>query len=174
MSILKRFTSKISQPDENGCINWTGAKSNGYGKITVGSKANNSKRAESAHRISYELFIGKIPKNKCVLHKCDNTFCVNPKHLFLGTQKENMLDMINKGRDFKRPLLGSKHGNAKLTEEKVREIKIKLKHGISAKELAKIYNVTAINIRYIARGKGWKHVDRINLTEGKGNADIKF
>ncbi len=92
----------MSFPDINGCINWLGA-SNRYGRITVGSRSNGTKRVILAHRLAYELFIGEIPDGLYVLHKCDNTLCVNPEHLWLGTQMENMHDMISKGRDNKNP-----------------------------------------------------------------------
>jgi HNH endonuclease len=101
-SIVERFKDKICyEPVINGCFNWKGA-TNRYGKFTVGSRLNGTKTAKSAHRVAYELFIGKIPKGMFVLHKCDNTKCVNIEHLFLGTQMDNMKDMISKGRDNKR------------------------------------------------------------------------
>lgn len=82
-----------------GCMNWTAAGCDGrYGKFTLGSRLNGTKKTYNAHRVSYELFIGKIPKGEYVLHRCDNTLCVNPEHLFLGTQYDNMQDMIKKGR----------------------------------------------------------------------------
>lgn len=64
----------------------------GYGRINFNSKT------EQAHRISYKAFRGDIPNGMCVLHKCDNPTCVNPDHLFLGTKKDNVQDMILKGR----------------------------------------------------------------------------
>lgn len=88
-----RFFSKIDKNSENGCWIWTGSKvSNRYGGMLVGHKH------MLAHRYSYELHKGKIENDLYVCHKCDNGFCVNPDHLFLGTQKDNMCDMIKKGR----------------------------------------------------------------------------
>ena len=105
LSLEERFKDKMSEPDANGCMNWLGCTSEGrYGKLTIGSKKDGTKRAESAHRVSYELFIGKIPDGMYVLHKCDNVHCVNPDHLFIGTQMDNIQDMIMKGRDNKRRL----------------------------------------------------------------------
>lgn len=87
-----RFMSKVEKTDT--CWNWKASCHKiGYGDFRVG------KNMRRAHRVSYTLFVGEIPDNKKVLHKCDNRRCVNPDHLFLGTQKDNMIDMIKKGRD---------------------------------------------------------------------------
>ena len=87
-----RLINKVSI-DENGCWNWKGGLSGcGYGYITFEGKK------QGAHRVSYKLFNGPIPKNMLVLHKCDNRACINPDHLFLGTHQDNMDDMWEKGR----------------------------------------------------------------------------
>lgn len=96
------------------CWEWTGSLfPNGYGQF----------RNKKAHRISYELTIGSIPKGRFVLHKCDNKSCVNPNHLFLGTMADNMTDKIEKGRQgdsgTKTPSHGESNGRAKLTEKQV-------------------------------------------------------
>lgn len=91
-----RFERSYYPEPNTGCWIWgmsvrTGRRG-GYGQIKVG------KKMVSAHRISYLIHKGEIPKDLQVLHSCDVRSCVNPDHLFLGTQQENMDDMINKGR----------------------------------------------------------------------------
>lgn len=86
-----RFWEKVNKTDN--CWNWTGAINNkGYGRINIDGKS------QLAHRVSFEIANGKIDDKMKVLHSCDNSFCVNPKHLWLGTQKDNLIDMAKKGR----------------------------------------------------------------------------
>jgi hypothetical protein len=85
--------------DENGCWNWKlGKDIGGYGRMKVSEGSRKNFRTVSSHRYSWELWNGKIPDGLNVLHRCDNSACCNPEHLFLGTQKENIHDMHKKGR----------------------------------------------------------------------------
>lgn len=93
--ISQRFWSKVRIGD--GCWEWTASTHKfGYGQLFVEWKA----RPLQAHRVSWELHFGEIPKGKHVLHKCDNPLCVRPDHLFLGTHEDNLSDMNRKGRHF--------------------------------------------------------------------------
>lgn len=90
---IKRFWDKVDKKGENDCWEWKGAKGkHGHGVMTICQKI------VLTHRFSYELFYGKIPKGLYICHKCDNGSCINPQHLFAGTQKENMHDCVIKGR----------------------------------------------------------------------------
>jgi hypothetical protein len=91
-----------SQPNENGCIEWTGPKNQfGYGTITY-TNADGTKTSTSSNRATWIVHNGPIADTLKVLHSCDNPLCVNIAHLFLGTQKHNMADMYTKGRENKR------------------------------------------------------------------------
>lgn len=92
LTAVQRFMDKVEMIPFHECWEWMGGKTRGYGRIAVGLKT------MTTHRFSYITHNGDVPKGLHVLHSCDNPGCVNPKHLFLGTQKDNMDDMIKKGR----------------------------------------------------------------------------
>lgn len=117
-----RLYKKIEK-DENDCWNWLGNKCrNGYGQIKAFGKE------VLTHRLSYELYNGKIPDGLEVCHKCDNRACINPDHLFVATHQENMRDMIQKGR---------KKTTPKGTPSKTRGIKSK--QSIQVRVMGKVY-----------------------------------
>lgn len=97
VSLEIRFWNNVGRKTASGCVLWTGAI-DAYGYGNIGSGGRNAKVLK-AHRVAYELMIGQIPDNLRVLHHCDNPLCVNaPSHLFLGTQIDNIADMVAKGR----------------------------------------------------------------------------
>jgi hypothetical protein len=149
MTTLQRFESKYSPEPNTGCWLWMGSVMNsGYGRFCVGY------HDSSAHRHSYEIFVGEIPEGMSVLHRCDTKLCVNPRHLFLGTQDTNMKDMASKGRSCK----GSKNAGAKLGESSVIEIRRLINDGLSQQEIASQFGVTFQAISSISRGITWRHV----------------
>lgn len=95
--LVERFLLLFKRADGDSCWLWTGStQSSGYGQLHQGDGEN--RRAFLAHRLSYEHFVGPIPADKCVLHRCDTPRCVRPDHLFLGTRRDNVADMNKKGR----------------------------------------------------------------------------
>jgi hypothetical protein len=148
--IRERFESKFVKGNDDECWEWQARISPfGYGQFAI-----NPGNIPQAHRFSYELYLRKIPKGMCVLHRCDNRKCVNPKHLWLGTQQENIKDMILKKRDKK--ATPDKNGGAKLTWEQVNEIrKIRREKGTYYKDLAKMFNVHYATIKRIILKKSW-------------------
>lgn len=94
MNLAKRFHEKYEPVPESGCWIWTGALAvSGYGSINIGNH-----RSETAHRVSYMLHKGEIPKGMHICHSCDVRQCVNPSHLFAGSNLDNILDSMSKGR----------------------------------------------------------------------------
>lgn len=133
-----------------GCWYWLGnLNENLRAKITIEGKS------KQVSRVIYELVKGKIPDGLFALHTCDNPMCVNPDHLFLGTKKENSIDMVKKGRC--RAPMGSKSGMSKLTDEQVLEIR-SLKGKMTLKQIGKRFGITAANACSITRGDTWKHL----------------
>lgn len=146
------FWSKVIKK-KNGCWQWTGSTSNankGYGHFGFNYKSYN------AHRFSYELHFGKIPKGMLVRHTCDNKFCTNPKHLLLGTPQDNTNDMFNRKR--------ATFPHIKLNCFERNEIKDE--NNISYKILAKQYNVSLSTI-YKIKEYGKKYVCARCLAEKK-------
>lgn len=152
---IDRFWSKVNIPDDpDACWEWKAyITPTGYSQFNINGKN------IYGHRFSYLVAHGQLPDSLSVLHKCDNRQCVNPTHLFLGTQADNVQDMINKGRYRKayRPAKGESNGTSKLTLTQVGEIRkryIKGKFGTVL--LGRIYNVTPRNIWLIVNNKAWK------------------
>lgn len=133
------------------CIEYTGTTDpTGYGVIQI------SRKRTKAHRVSFELHNGPIPEGMMVRHKCDNRPCINPDHLELGGQMENMADMVERGRS----LPGERQPNAKLTDDQALEIISRLRLGETQRSLAIEYGVSHTTIYSIASNKGWKHLPR--------------
>lgn len=145
-----RFWSKVNKTKT--CWEWTGALNHcGYGTFWFNNKT------VHAHRLSWVIANNRhVPKGKLTLHKCDNPKCVRPDHLFIGTQRDNVYDCLNKNRRAK--LFGESHGRSKFTSEQVNAIKIMRKDfGIGCQILADWTGVTKVAISSICRGKNWKY-----------------
>src|SRR5712664_1915251 len=129
---------------DNGCWEYSGCKNEkGYGVLTYRNVP------RTTHRLAYDLCIGSIPEDMFVLHTCDNRGCCNPKHLFLGTQQDNMDDMRAKGRE-SHPM-GTQNGNSRLKEADIPTIRQKLASGAKCSDLARVYNV------------GWSTINRVKI-----------
>lgn len=149
MTLVDRFWSKVDRLGIDECWLWQGAiDKDGYGKITIGS------RTYRAHRVAYELHTGLVDEGMFILHHCDNPTCCNPYHLFQGTNRDNIEDMLKKGRS----LIGSKHHKSKLSEEDIPIIRNLYKSGVPMNLLAEKYKVDAGNIHHIVNRNTWKHV----------------
>ena len=140
------------------CWEWVGTiRPDGYGILQKGPGLNSFYRA---HRLSWEIHYGKIPYGKHICHHCDNPKCVNPEHLFVGTDADNQRDKWEKGRGNPPPKFpGSKNHNAKLTEKDVKNMRTLRKKGWSNREIAELYpQMNPGSIKGITSGASWKHV----------------
>lgn len=148
----KERIEKNIKVDNNGCWIWQKYTSkDGYGRLGAGSRSDNTKTLILAHRYSYLVYVGEIPKGMCVCHKCDNPPCVNPEHLFIGTVKDNMHDRDKKKRGGDRS--GENNGRSKLTPDIVLLIR---KSDETSRRLGKIFGVSKTTILAIKNGKLWK------------------
>ena len=146
------FDREVIKQDD--CWLWNGRINNqGYGIVWFGGQEG---RHIGAHRASWLLHRGEIPKNMFICHTCDNPICTNPDHLFIGDPLINSRDRANKGRN--RDQLGAKNNMAKLNENKVIEIRKLLNIHISITSIAKLYNVNWHTIKDIKSGKNWSHI----------------
>ena len=142
---------------EGGCWEWNGGRfaslggRPAYGALYAGGET------LMAHRASYEFHVGPIPHGMFACHSCDNPPCINPEHIFLGSNRDNMVDMYGKGRG-NRPLGQAVH-NSKLTVADVIDIRQARNGGaVSLGVLAEQYGVSKQNICHIAKYRSWKQV----------------
>ena len=162
-TLHERFWSRVDTSGD--CWLWNASLNrNGYGYICVNGKV------RSSHRLSYEWSYGPTPAGLCVCHACDNPRCVRPDHLFLGTNDDNMADMVAKGRQAKgdrngsrlhpdRRARGERSAGAKLTEKSVREIRqMYVCQKFGATRIAKMFGVSKSTVQKVIRGKAWAHV----------------
>jgi HNH endonuclease len=154
--LAERFWAKVARGGPDDCWIWRGSKTSaGYGNLASLAGA----QPFYAHRLSYEFHSGPIPRGMFVLHRCDNPACVNPNHLFLGTQTDNMRDMSAKGRSGISIRLGEANHRAKLTAEQVAEIR---NTPGPHSPIAKRFGITRGYVSNLKRGEKWAHTYQEN------------
>lgn len=160
-----RLFERTTLDHDTGCVVWTGCLSEGYGILSIGNVPTR------LHRYMYERFYGPISGGLFVCHRCDNRACINPEHMFLGTQADNMHDAYAKGRTSTAPMVrrGESHHGAKLTEADVLEMRRiydatpkngkwpRGRHGLQ-RILAKRYGIGFGEVNYIVNRKSWTHL----------------
>lgn len=157
--IVDRFWAKVNKngpipahrPELGPCWQWTGCVVARYGQLSLGHPSTPGSKRWKSHRFSWELHRGPVPDGLRVCHGCDNCLCVNPSHLFLGTQKENVHDAIRKGRR-------NAFGHQKLNADDVRVIRAQAARGILHIDIAKAFGVARNTVSQIVSGKTWAHL----------------
>lgn len=162
--IKDRLLKKVDIDPSSECWNWTGSTNeSGYGQVFD----NDAGRSVLAHRASYQAFIGAIPDldgyhGACVCHRCDNPRCINPAHLFIGTHRDNMSDMAEKGRHRNSQKNAAynheDHPMAKLSPDVVRRLRSRRHSADEITNLAVQFWVSKTTLRDAASGKTWRNI----------------
>lgn len=148
-SLEKRLRHYSKEDPNTGCWLWKACTVGfGYGQVSWGRKM------YPAHRMAYETFVGPIPEGMLVLHSCNTPACINPAHLRVGTQQENMDDMSRSGNS----LRGERHPSAKLNEKAVKKILSLRARGKTLLSIAQEYGVSQSLVWAITKHKTWKHL----------------
>lgn len=154
-NLKKRFWKKVDRLGPDECWVWSASTNkSGYGRIGVYDGS--IMRPKIASRISWLIHNGPIPDGLFALHKCDNPPCVNPAHLFLGTNQDNMDDMRLKDRQPAK--VGSKNGESRLSEDDVIKIRLMLMDGMTLRSVANSFSVSISTIHRIKHRESWSHV----------------
>lgn len=151
LNVGVRFWGKVGRADTHDCWPFTGKiHRTGYGQFWLGNTM------RGAHRVAWELTNGPVPDNLFVCHSCDNRACCNPAHLWLGTNADNMADMLAKGRA--NPAAGESCGRSRFKTADVLAIRARRAAGESTRTLAAAFGMSRTNIKDIINRKTWKHV----------------
>ncbi len=160
----ERFWKYVDKRGPDECWLWTGGlQTVGYGRLLVGG------RYEGAHRISWELANGPLPKGEghhgaCVLHRCDVRACVNPAHLFAGSHAENMADRDSKRRQRGVSQPGAKNPNVKLTLEQVQTIRfLRRSTRLTAPDVARLFRVSRQTVHRLVTRQAWSDAPDLAL-----------
>lgn len=148
---ISRFMSSMVV-SSTGCWEWSKFRKNGYGIAGLNGKL------EQAHRAAWMVFKGDIPEGMQVNHKCNNRPCINPDHLYICDQVQNMKDMSDAGRG--KWHKGSDNSQSKLNDESVREIKLLIDSGATNRSIAGFFDVSQSCISSIKNGRTWAHVEK--------------
>lgn len=154
-----RFWKYVDKRSPDECWNWTAkSKVDGYGVLSAGGREGPK---VLAHRLSWQIHNGGIPHDGSyhgivVMHKCDNRSCVNPAHLAIGTQADNVRDMDSKGRRVSTPSQGEENGFSRFTEDDVKFIRSST---LSNADLGRIFNCRRSTISGIRLRKSWRHIE---------------
>lgn len=150
----KYIVDRVHQVPWSGCWLWELALSRkGYGACSIPGRHG----LHRVHRVAYEAFVGPIPDGMHVCHRCDVRACCNPDHLWLGTNADNVADMVSKGRNLGAP--GESNGRAKLNPVDIAQIRAEYVGGTATQTvLAAKFGVSRRQIFRIVRGEQWDHV----------------
>lgn len=140
--VEERLWRRVVKTD--GCWLWTGTRLKGYGTFT------HRGHAQRAHRFSWELHNGPIPRGKIVCHHCDNPTCVNPGHLYVGTHADNSADKVARRR-----VAGERNPRAKLTQADVSQIRRRHSRGERTAAMAREYGVSKSAMHDVVHGRHW-------------------
>lgn len=156
----ERFWEKVDKCSLDECWNWLAyLDKDGYGGFNINSVQ------RKAHRVAYVLANGKLKTSLLVCHSCDNPSCVNPAHLWAGTSRQNIDDMITKNRS----LTGTRNPKAKLTENKIRHILKLSQRGMFGIEIARTIGCNRRTVSNILTGKQWSSITGIRYA-GKNSS----
>lgn len=166
-TVEEAFKQRVKECGPDECWPWPRGcgregHADGYGTLMV------HRKPHPAHRVAWEVYVGPIPRGLCVLHRCDNPCCVNPHHLFLGTNVDNIADKVSKGRH--RSPRGEHHGNAKLNAVSVTLMRHKFAEGATVLRLSCEFRVSEATVRDIVKGRTWRHLPygkSVDLVLGK-------